>query len=573
MPPVPDVQADLQRRGIAVEHHPHRGIDLHTRGPQAQEQRTTERRQDPVQRRHRVEDHHHGVVEEPAGGQRERRLPELLEDRLVRPARPAQLLGEEVGPGRGPLADREHVRGVDRAPLLPGLRVAVPVHLEAGRHVLGDRVVQPADLLQRADAYGVGRTDEHRGAIAVAGPLDQRMEEELLRLGGLGDEGVVIAVHLRADDEADVRVAEESQHPLQVVGQRDVVGVDGGEVVIGVAVRLQPGVVVAVLGLGTVRALGLVPLRDALAAEVVDAQAPADFLDLGVVALVQQPDVQQTAVADLDRRLQRLRHHGEGFLARYERGEEGDAGAALGYDRDGVAGDQGGMRVGQHIHAPEQLDQPDRDQHDDVQRRKEVIGGVVAFGPVGRLHQPDQQPERDQRRGAEQQGRPYAVRFVREQRAVADLVGLVRVGPGERPGQPAVVLVVIARQRLALGPPLPVLAWHAQARRGRRVVRALRPGAVRRRRHESIPRTQPWLRAVCADGPSPRSPATDSGALLSAACTVGRLAAVLRLRMQRCRDPAKRRFPRVHITPSGVSDWSHSAGCGPHFAELSGQVP
>ncbi len=180
VPPVPDVQTDLERRGIAVEHHPHRRIDLHTRGPQPQEQRTTERRQNPVQRRHRVEDHHHGVVEEPARGQRERRLPELLEDRLVRPARPAQLLGEEVGPGRGPLADREHIRGVDRAPLLPGLRIAVPVHLETGRHVLGDRVVQPADLLERADAHGVGRADEHRRAIAVAGPLDQRMEEELL---------------------------------------------------------------------------------------------------------------------------------------------------------------------------------------------------------------------------------------------------------------------------------------------------------------------------------------------------------------------------------------------------------
>lgn len=145
--------------------------------------------------------------------------------------------------------------------------------------------------------------------------------------------------------------------------------------------------------------------------------------------------MQQTAVADLDRRLQRLRHHGEGFLAGHERGEEGDAGAALGNDRDGVAGDEGGVCVGEHIHAPEELDQPDRDQHDDVQHGKEVVGGIVAFGPVARLHQPDQQPEGDQRRGAEQQGRPYSVRFVREQRAVADRVGLVRVGPGERSGQ------------------------------------------------------------------------------------------------------------------------------------------
>lgn len=235
------------------------------------------------------------------------------------------------------------------------------------------------------------------------------------------------------------------------------------------------------------------------------AQPPADLFDLGVVTLVQQPYVQQPPVTYLDRRLQRLRHHGKGFLARHEGREEGDAGAALGYDRDGVAGDQGGMRVGQHIHAPEELDQPDRDQHDDVQHRQEVVGGVVAFGPVIRLHQPDQQPEREQRRGTEQQGGPDTVRLVGEQRAIADLVGLVRVGLGERPGQSAVVLVVVARQRLALGAPLPVLTWHTQARGGGRIVRVLRPGTLRWRRHESIPPHATGC-VPCTDSPISRSP-------------------------------------------------------------------
>ena len=110
-------------------------------------------------------------------------------------------------------------------------------------------------------------------AVAVAGPLDQRVEEELLGLGGLGDEVVVVAVDLRADDEADVRVAEVAEHPLAEVGQRHVVGVDRGEDVVLVAVRVQPGVVVAVLGLGPEAALrGWFHALDALAGEVVHAE-------------------------------------------------------------------------------------------------------------------------------------------------------------------------------------------------------------------------------------------------------------------------------------------------------------
>ncbi len=379
---VPDVQADLQRGGVAVEHQPDRGVDVHTRGAQAQEQRTADRGQDPVHGGHRVEDDHHGVVEELARRERVPALPVLLEDRLVGTARPAHLLGEEVRPGVGALAHREHVRGVDRAPLPARRRVLVAVDLEAGRHVLGDRVVQAADLLQRADAYGVGGAHEHRRAVAVAGPLDQGVEEELLGLGGLGDEVVVVAVDLRADDEADVRVAEEAEHPLQVVRQRHVVGVDRGEVVVVVAVRVQPGVVVAVLGLGAVGALLLVPLRDALAGEVVHAEPGADLLHLGVVALVEQPDVHRAAVADLHGRLEGLRHHLDRLLAGHERGEEGHAGAGLRHHRDRVAGHQGGVRVRQHVHAAEELDQADRDEHDDVEGGQPLELHVVPLGPV-----------------------------------------------------------------------------------------------------------------------------------------------------------------------------------------------
>lgn len=488
---VPDVEADLERGGVAVEHQPDRGVDVHTRGAQAQEQRTAQCGQDPVEGRHRVEDDHHGVVEELARRQRVPALPVLLEDRLVRSPRPAHLLGEEVRPGVGALTDREHVRGVDRAPLPARRRVLGAVHLEAGRHVLGDRVVQAADLLERLDAHSVGRADEHGGAVAVAGPLDERVEEELLRLGGLGDEVVVVPVDLRADDEADVRVAEEAEHPFQVVRQRNVVGVHRGEELVVVAVRVEPGVVVAVLGLGAVRALGLVPLRDALAGEVVHTEARADLLHLGVVALVEQPDVHGAPVADLDRGLQGLRHHLQRLLAGHEGGEEGDPGAGLGHDGDRIAGDQRGVRVGQHVHAAEELDQTDRDEHHDVEGGQPVERRVVALRPVRGLEQPHQQHHRQQGGRGQHQRDADAVRLLRDQRAVLHRVRLVRIGLGEGPREPAVMLVVVSRQCLldpaesarVSGP----VRRHPELGGLGRVVVPL--GARRRRRHECHPPT------------------------------------------------------------------------------------
>ena len=80
------------------------------------------------------------------------------------------------------------------------------------------------------------------------------MEQVLLRLGAAGDEVVVVAVDLRADHERDVRVAEVAEQPLEEVRQRNVVRVDRDEEVVVVAVRVEPGVVVAVLGLRLERA-------------------------------------------------------------------------------------------------------------------------------------------------------------------------------------------------------------------------------------------------------------------------------------------------------------------------------
>ena len=85
---------------------------------------------------------------------------------------------------------------------------------------------RPPICAQRVDAHGVVGADEHRRAEPVAGPLQQRVEQELLRLGRPGHEVVVVAVDLRADDEGDVGVAEVAEEALGEVGQRHVVGVD-----------------------------------------------------------------------------------------------------------------------------------------------------------------------------------------------------------------------------------------------------------------------------------------------------------------------------------------------------------
>jgi hypothetical protein len=108
-------------------------------------------------------------------------------------------------------------------------------------------------------------------------------------------------------------------------------------------------------------------------------------------------------VPDAGRRLEGLRHHLQGLLARDEGGEEGDLGAGLRHDRDRVARDQRRVRVRQDVHGAEELDQTDRDEHDDVEDQQRVVLEVrIALGPVFGLHQPCEQAERDERCGAEQ---------------------------------------------------------------------------------------------------------------------------------------------------------------------------
>ncbi len=197
-------------------------------------------------------------------------------------------------------------------------------------------------------------------------------------------------------------------------------------------------------------------------------------------------------MADLHRRLQGLRHHLQRLLAGHEGGEEGHSGAGLGHHRDRVAGHQRGVRVRQHVHAAEELDQADRDEHHHVERGQPVEGRIVALGPVLGLEQPEQQHQGQHRGRGQHQGDPDAVRLLRDQRAVLHLVRLVRIGLGEGTREPAVVLVVVSRQRL-LDPPECPRGAHPVPRHpelgglGRVVVL---PGTRGPRRHESSPHTR-----------------------------------------------------------------------------------
>ncbi len=74
--------------------------------------------------------------------------------------------------------------------------------------ILGYGVLEASGLKQRLDTHRIVGPNEHRRPAPVGCALQQRVEKELLGLGGAGDEATVVAVDLRTDDERDVGVAE-----------------------------------------------------------------------------------------------------------------------------------------------------------------------------------------------------------------------------------------------------------------------------------------------------------------------------------------------------------------------------
>ena len=197
-------------------------------------------------------------------------------EEVVRPRRPAGLLGKEVGPRARPLTDRDEVGGVDRPPG-PARRARGGVDLEARRHVLGDGGDVPA--LDGAGPDRHVRADEHRAPAAVAGPLDNAVEEVLGGLRPPGDAVFLVAVELWADDEGHLRVAEVAEQAFGHAGQRHVIGVDEHDHVVVARVLPEPPVVVAVLGLVGKGAAVQLQMAAVLTAEVTDTQPAAHVLD------------------------------------------------------------------------------------------------------------------------------------------------------------------------------------------------------------------------------------------------------------------------------------------------------
>ena len=113
--------------------------------------------------------------------------------------------------------------------------------------------------------------------------------------------------------------------------------------------------------------LGAVPLGHAVAGEVAYSEFGAERLGLFVVALVEKPDVQGPVWVIRDSALESGAHHGEGFLSRDVGGEEGDPGALLGYDGDGVAGDHRRVGDAHDVDEHEEFDQSDDDEHRGVE--------------------------------------------------------------------------------------------------------------------------------------------------------------------------------------------------------------
>ena len=434
---VEEVETHLQGGGVHVQHQPQGGRHHHPARTEREVQDPVERSEHPGHRGRRVVGHQERVVHERPRREPVRHAPEAAHHDLVGPARPAVLLAEVVGEGGRALSHRHHVRGVDRGPALPRRRVLRSVEGEARGHVLGDRVLEAADLPQSVDAHRVVGAHQHRRAAAVARPLQERVEQELLRLGGPHDEVVVVAVDLRTDHEGHVGIAEVAQEALREVGQRHVVGIDPEEEVVELAVPVEPGVVVAVLGPGLVRAGGLVPALHPAPGEMKDAELVAQAPDLVVVALVEEPHVERPVVVDLQRGLERGPHQLERLLAGHDRGQEGHPLAGRGFDGHRIPGQQ--RRPAQRGHVEEREAADHRGGGGHAERRHVDDHALRVGGPVARQHQPHQEPADEYQRGHDQergQDRPRVLETPEPH----------PVGPGRRFGQragDAAALVVV----------------------------------------------------------------------------------------------------------------------------------
>src|SRR5215813_7910010 len=175
MPPHEPVQQELERRYVGVEGNPPALIRTQAADPEAEVTGAYRDAQKPADGDGRIVGQHHEVMHEGAGAQLEPYPPELPEHGVERARRPARLLAEELGPGCGPLANRDQVRGVDRPPSPARGGILGGVDPQARRHVFGDR----SDVAFPDGSGPDGRVgpDEHRAPATVPGSLDNAMEQ------------------------------------------------------------------------------------------------------------------------------------------------------------------------------------------------------------------------------------------------------------------------------------------------------------------------------------------------------------------------------------------------------------
>jgi hypothetical protein len=163
---------------------------------------------------------------------------------------------------------------------------------EAGVHVLGHRLGgEPADLLERRPTQHGRAAAIHRRAQGILARLDH-IEKQLLLLPGrlvfpVGGmlEGVQIVEVLVDLDDRHPGVLEEAEQPVDQIGLRHVVGVQGDNEISGAVAQ----------GVIQVAGFGMSPVgAGQIAAAELDRQLP----DLGAVSIVEQPGGVGVAHAD-----------------------------------------------------------------------------------------------------------------------------------------------------------------------------------------------------------------------------------------------------------------------------------
>ncbi len=351
--------------------------------------------------------------------------------------------------------------------------------------------MEAAGLAERRHAYDRAGPVEQGRPVAVARPLDQRREERPRRRGGIAP---------RAHDEGDVRVTEPAGRPLQGFRPRDVAGVGARDEVVGVSVFGEPGVDVPALRAGLVGPRPPVPLGHPEPREVVHAQLGAEHPGLGVVPLVEQPDVQRARIPHEHGGLQRGPHRGEGLHARDAGGQQGEPGARFRCHGDRVPGHRHGVGHGGHVGQQEQLEQADGDQRQGVGEHQPPPA-APAPGPVRRpQHVEQQQPGDGGEDGQQEDGgtRPRGTAVPHP------------VPRRERLRGAAVVIVTLRRHRASRGRTVAVSPQ--KGRRGGVSTRQDRAGEPVRPngRNPRCPPGVPRARRGCGRGVSPRGAAPPS---------------------------------------------------------------